>query len=322
MKRLSGRLQWITGRAQHMPHAANPSMLPVEQVLRHSAGHGLGGPVSAVGVAAGRVQWRRDQAPRESTLPTSLFPLACVGGALLLLAAPVVRQDAPAAPAVPALSSLDLPLAQLKDGRQEFTYRMATSGPSGPPELLGSVILSTRIKGGKFTFTDWAGLQFSGTPCWIEMTTAGSVGNELRPEHLSVRGTMAILDSRALEFSAVFTATSATVTFGDKTFDVAVPGGTITVDVLYRLVTLLPRSAGFVASYEHYLDANEMHVKPGGTITCASATENVDVGGKTVKAFRFDVTSGDHVFMSLWVDDTGRLVQSCLDGTKWLVAKT
>jgi len=254
-------------------------------------------------------------------LSTSLSLLACAGGALLLLAAAVVQQDPPAAPAVPALASLDLPLAQLKDGRQEFEYRVAMPGSSDPPQTMGSVVLSTKIEGGKFNFTDRADLQFSGKSYWIEMITAGSVGNELRPEHLSVRGTMPNLGGKALTFSADFTEASATVTFDDTKYEVAVPAGTITVDVLYRLVTLLPRSAGFVASYEHYLDANEMHVNPENTITCASATESIDLGGKPVTACRFDVSSGDHVFMSLWVDDAGRLVQSCLDGTKWLLAK-
>jgi len=256
--------------------------------------------------------------PLESALSISLSRFACAGGAAALLAAAVVQQ---APPVVPPLASLDLPLAHLEDSRQEFACRMAMPGSSGPPEVLGSIVLSTRIEGGKFTFTDWAGLQFGGQPCWIGMTTVGSLGNELRPEHLKVRGTLANLDAKTTEFSADFTATSAIVTFDDTKYEVDVPTGTITVDVLYRLATLLPRRLGFVASYGHYLDANMMHVNPGGTITCA-ATEDVDLGGNTVKAFRFDVTSDDHVFMQLWVDDAGRLVQSCLDGGKWLVAKS
>jgi hypothetical protein len=133
---------------------------------------------------------------------------------------------------------------------------------------------------------------------------------------------MANLGGKASAFSADFTAASATVSFDDQKYEVAVPAGSITVDVLYRLVTLLPRRAGFVASYEHYLDANEMHVNPGGTITCVSATEDVDLGGRVVKACRFDATSDDHVFMSLWVDDAGRLLQTCLEGRKWLVTKS
>jgi len=245
-----------------------------------------------------------------------------IGGALLLLAAPAVQQDAPAAPPVPALASLDLPLAQLKDGRQEFDYRVAILGSSDPPQSVGSVVLSTKIEGGKFKFTDRGGTHFSGKSYWIEMITAGSVGNELRPEHLSVRGTTPNLGGKALAFSADFTAASATVALDDETYEVAVPAGALTVDVLYRLATLLPRRLGFVASYEHYLDANEMHVNPGGTITCVSASENVDLGGKAVKACRFDATSADHVFMSLWVDDAGRLVQTCFEGTKWLVTRS
>jgi hypothetical protein len=195
-------------------------------------------------------------------------------------------------------------------------------GSSGPPESLGSVVLSTKIEGGKFKFTDRGGMHLSDKAYWIEMITAGSVGNELRPEHLSVRGTTANLGGKALVFSVDFTAASATVVFDDEKYEVAVPAGSITIDVLYRLVTLLPRRAGFVASYERYLDANEMHVNPGGTITCVSTAEDVDLGGNVVKACRFDVTSDDHVFMSLWVDDAGRLVQTCLEGTKWLVTRS
>ena len=254
-------------------------------------------------------------------MSTSLSLLACIAGTLLLLAVPVAQQDAPAPPAVPTLASLELPLDQLKSGRQEFEFRASMPGSSGPPESLGTIVLATKIEGGKYSFTDRADLQSGGKPYWIEMITAGSVGNELRPEHLNVRGTTDDLDGKTFEFSADFTATSATMTSAGKKREVAVPAGSITVDVLYRLATLLPRRAGFVASYAHSLDANEMLLKPGGTITCTSATENVELGGKAVKSFRFDVTSGGHVFMSLWVDDAGRLVQTCLDGRKWLVAK-
>jgi hypothetical protein len=255
-------------------------------------------------------------------LSTTVSLVACVALALFLIASPVELQEAPAAPAVPTLASLDLPLAQLKDGRQEFEYRMSMPGSSSPPESLGSFVLTTKVEGGKFNFTDRADLQIRGQPYWIEMTALGPVGKELRPEHLTVRGTTDDLDGKTFEFSADFTATSATMTAEGKKRQVAVPAGTISDAALYRLVTLLPRRAGFVASYEHFLDASELNMKPGGTITCASATENVDLGGKPVKTFRFDVTSGDSMFLSLWVDDAGRLVQACLDGRKWLVAKS
>ena len=254
-------------------------------------------------------------------MSTSISLVACVAVALFLLAAPVVQQDAPAAPAVPTLASLTLPLDRLKDSHQEFDFRMSASGSSAPPESLGSVVLDTRIEAGKFTFTDRGDMQYGGKPWWIEMTTLGTVGNELRPEYLNVRGTTPNLDGQTTDFSAQFTAAAATVSYADKSYDLAVPAGSLTVDVLYRLVTLLPRRAGFVASYGQYLDANAMKVNPGGTITCASATENVDVGGKAVKAFRFDVTSDGRVFFSLWVDEAGRFVQSCLEGNRWLVAK-
>lgn len=221
---------------------------------------------------------------------------------------------------VPTLASLQLPLDQLKDARQEFDQRLSTPGTSAPAESVGTVVLDTKIEAGKFTFTDRADWRSDGKAYGIEMVTAGSVGNELRPERLNVRYTTADPD-KTFEVSASFTAASATVTSEGKQSQLAVPAGTLTVDVLYRLVPLLPRRAGFVVSYAKYLDANAMVVNPGGTITCTGANEKLVVAGKSVSAFRFDVTSDGRAYLSLWVDEGGTLLQTCFEGTRWLVAK-
>ncbi|HEX5010656.1 MAG TPA: hypothetical protein VFY71_09655 [Planctomycetota bacterium] len=253
-------------------------------------------------------------------MSSSLTLVACISTVLLLTSSLDAVQDTSAA-SVPTLASLDLPLAQLKDSRQEFDYRDVPPGSSGPPVALGTIVLDTKVDAGKYTFEDRGDGQADGKPFWIEMSVRGAVGNELRPESLSVRSSMKYPDGKTYEFSADFTASAARVTFDDQTREVAVPAGTLCVEQLYRLGPLLPRRAGFVASYEHYLDANEMVVKPGGTIECASAAEEIQRESKAVKAFRFDVTSEGRVVFSMWIDDAGRLVQTCLDGRKWLVAK-
>jgi hypothetical protein len=271
-------------------------------------------------------------------MTSSLSVAGILGLALILFAAPASpTQHAPAprgaeppdpnaplvhepAKDVPTLASLTLPLDQLKDARQEFDQRLSKPDSSAPAESVGTVVLSTKIDAGKFTFTDTADWRDDGKTYGIEMITAGAIGNELRPERLNVRYTTADPDTN-VDVAANFTAASATVTSQGRQSELAVPAGSLTVDVLYRLVTLLPRRSGFAVSYAHYLDANAMVVNPGGTIACMSATEKLDVAGKQVNAFRFDVSSDGRVYLSMWVDEGGRLVQTCFEGTRWLVAK-
>jgi hypothetical protein len=51
-----------------------------------------------------------------------------------------------------------------------------------------------------------------------------------------------------------------------------------------------------------------MVVNPGGTITCASATERLDFGGKSVSAQRVDMYD-DLTKIQAWLDDSGNLVR-------------
>ncbi len=248
------------------------------------------------------------------------LPQSHPAGATALGTPAVPPADAAPAADVPSLASLDLPLETLAGwGRREFTYRMLRGGTA---QDMGTVVLTTQVQDGRFTFTDRTDLQWQGAPYWLELSAAGPLRGELRPQTLDVKGTTDDGDGATFEFKATFDAASASVDSKGNAKTREVPAGTLSDAALHRLVTLLPRRKGFVARFERFLDASEMLVKPGGTITC-TGQETVEAGGKKVEAWRFDVDGGDgrEAFYSAWVDGDGRLLQGCFDGYKLLVAK-
>jgi len=249
----------------------------------------------------------------------ALATTAVVAWMPLVPAGPVAPapQEAPLGDA-PPLAALELPLEKLGAwGRRELTYTVTKGGSR---QTLGAVVLTTSVADGVVTLTDRVDLDFRGAPFWLEVTATGPLDNELRPDKLIAKGTTDDGDGKTFELVAEFGPSSASVNSNSRSKSVQVPPGAVSDAALLRLVTLLPRRAGVLARFEHLLDASEMLVKPGGTIAC-SGPEGVEIDGKSRETWRFDVTSGDRVFLSAWVDGEGRLMKVLWDGYKEWTAK-
>lgn len=221
------------------------------------------------------------------------------------------------APAPPVLSELDLPLERLAAwGRREFRYELRQGTQV---QLLGTVTLSTVLERGELVLEDRVDIVLDGAAHWQEVQSTGPLARELRPSGLRVRGT-AEDGGAAPELLADLDATSLRARVGEATRSEALPPGTVTDAALWRLLTLLPRRPGFAVRVEHLLLAARLQPLPGATIHC-TGVEDVALERGAVAAHRFDATREGQVFLSAWVDDDGRLVQACLDGRRWWVAR-
>jgi len=231
--------------------------------------------------------------------------------------APAPAAAAPDAPAIPLLADLDLPLDQLASwGTREFRYELRQAGEV---RALGRVTLATSIERGEITLRDRVDITWDEAPHWQEVVSHGALRRELRPSSLRVRGT-AEGGGDAPEVLADLDATSLRVTLGEATRTEPLPPGTVGDAALWRLVTLLPRRPGFAVRLEHVLQTARLQRLPGATLFC-TGSESVELEAGPVTAHRFDATRDGAVFLSAWVDDAGRLVQACLDGRRWWVAR-
>jgi len=243
-------------------------------------------------------------------LRITLFLLLAVG-----TCADVPSQQDAQRPPVP-LQNIEPDLSRLKAwGTREFVYHVERGGER---TALGTVTMATELKDREVKLSDTWKLTWRGKKISLKLDMTCRRDGLLRPVKIRSAGEG---DDEVATFSAEVGHTEATVTSeGGRTRKIELPADTLTDVAMFRIFTLLPRTAGAAFSVGHVMEISELNLKGAAAIAYRGPDE-ISLHGKPIELHKFEYTRGGRTVSEAWVDGDHVLRQIRIDGRKVLVEK-